>query len=127
MLVATRQAAREVRDLPPGTVIIGGPLSPEEVDGNVVVSAGTQTRPVGGKEHGMSLSNGGEVVVPVDDGRGTAWMMPLASIPGLSALPDSESANVLNSFARLAESRFADHYISDPSRDGAIAFTSTAD
>ncbi|KIR75240.1 hypothetical protein CNBG_9317 [Cryptococcus deuterogattii R265] len=127
VLVATRQAAREVRDLPPGTVIIGGPLSPEEVDGNVVVSGRTQTRPVGGKEHGMSLSNEGEAVVPTDDGRGTARMMPLASIPGLSALPNSESANVLNSFARLAGSRFADHYMSDPSIDGAIASTSTAD
>lgn len=127
MLVATRQAAREIKDLPPGTVIIGGPLSPEEMDGDPVVSGRTQTRPVGGNEVEMSLSNGGGEVVPVDDGRGMTGMMPLTNIPGLSALPNSESATVLDSFARLAGSQFANHYMPDLSVDGAITSASTAD
>lgn len=127
VLVATRQAAREIKDLPPGTVIIGGPLSPEEMDGDPVVSGRTQTRPVGGNEVEMSLSNGGGEVVPVDDGRGMTGMMPLTNIPGLSALPNSESATVLDSFARLAGSQFANHYMPDLSVDGAITSASTAD
>ncbi|OCF34902.1 hypothetical protein I316_03449 [Kwoniella heveanensis BCC8398] len=74
VLVATQKAAREIKDLPPGTVIIGGPPPPDEEQNDIAAQVGGGMAHSAGLEGGVQPASAGYDALASSAGYGASTM-----------------------------------------------------